>query len=174
MIRSLPSWIFSLPNFLKSYGGQRRSERSYLARKKEAEKRNQIHLSQLDKSSAIVKEWRGAHYYVHIELSPNRDKMQFAIDWRGHQIRPSAVKKDDDEIIYCRYATTLVTSEVFNPEQEAREIYMTVILPDTAFISRFAIELGGQLFVAYVREKENAWREYQEAVSQGKTAGKKV
>ena len=100
--------------------------------------------------------------------------MQFAIDWRGHQIRPSAVKKDDDEIIYCRYATTLVTSEVFNPEQEAREIYMTVILPDTAFISRFAIELGGQLFVAYVREKENAWREYQEAVSQGKTAGKKV
>ena len=49
---------------------------------------------------------------------------------------------------------------------------MTVILPDTAFISRFAIELGGQLFVAYVREKENAWREYQEAVSKGKTAGK--
>ena len=71
----------------------------------------------------------------------------------------------------CRYATTLVTSEVFNPESEAREIYLTVILPETAFISRFAIELEGQLFVAYVKEKENAWREYQEAVSQGKTAG---
>ena len=69
------------------------------------------------------------------------------------------------------YATTLVTSEVFNPESEAREIFLTVILPETAFISRFAIELDGQLFVAYVKEKENAWREYQEAVSQGKTAG---
>lgn len=64
-----------------------------------------------------------------------------------------------------------MTSEVYNPESRAREIYLTVILPDTAFISRFAIELGGQLFVAYVREKENAWREYQDAVSQGKTAG---
>jgi len=73
--------------------------------------------------------------------------------------------------IRYRYATTLVTSEVYNPETRAREIFLTVILPETAFISRFAIELGGQLFVAEVREKENAWREYQEAVSQGKTAG---
>ena len=64
-----------------------------------------------------------------------------------------------------------MTSEVYNPETRAREIFLTVILPETAFISRFAIELGGQLFVAEVREKENAWREYQEAVSQGKTAG---
>ena len=64
-----------------------------------------------------------------------------------------------------------MTSEVYNPEQRAREIYLTVILPDTAFISRFAIEIGGQLFVAYVKEKEEAWKTYQEAVSQGKTAG---
>jgi hypothetical protein len=39
------------------------------------------------------------------------------------------------------------------------------------WFSRFAIEVGGQLFVAYVKEKEAAWREYQEAVSEGKTAG---
>ena len=64
-----------------------------------------------------------------------------------------------------------MTSEVYNPETRAREIFLTVIFPEPAFISRFAIELGGQLFVAEVREKENAWREYQEAVSQGKTAG---
>ena len=64
-----------------------------------------------------------------------------------------------------------MTSEVFNPEQRAREIYMTVILPDTAFISRFALDIGGQLFVAYVKEKEEAWKTYQEAVSEGKTAG---
>ena len=70
-----------------------------------------------------------------------------------------------------RYATTLITSRVFNPEDSAREIFLTVILPETAFISRFAIEVGGQLFVAYVKEKEAAWREYQEAISEGKTAG---
>jgi len=67
-----------------------------------------------------------------------------------------------------------VTSEVYNPENRAREIFLTVILPETAFISRFAIEIGGQLFVAYVREKEKAWREYQEAVGEGKTAGKQL
>ena len=70
-----------------------------------------------------------------------------------------------------RYATTLVTSEVHNPEPGAREIFMTVILPDTAFISRFAIEVSGQLFVAFVKEKEEAWREYQSAVEKGRTAG---
>ena len=64
-----------------------------------------------------------------------------------------------------------MTSEVRNSESEAREIFLTVILPDTAFISRFAIEVGGQLFVAYVKEKTEAWREYQDAVQKGKTAG---
>lgn len=74
-------------------------------------------------------------------------------------------------ITFDRYATTLVTSEVRNPEHEAREVFLTVILPDTAFISRFAIEVGGQLFVAYVKEKTEAWKEYQSAVATGKTAG---
>ncbi len=86
-------------------------------------------------------------------------------DLLGHPIRHYLFS------IFFRYATTLVTSQVFNPESKAREVYMTVILPETAFISRFAIEVGGQLFVAYVKEKEDAWKEYQEAVSQGKTAG---
>lgn len=99
------------------------------------------------------------------------DKMQFGIT----NVPNRSIKVYDyfsNYVFCCRYATTLMTSEVYNPESRAREIYLTVILPDTAFISRFAIELGGQLFVAYVREKENAWREYQDAVSQGKTAGK--
>ncbi len=58
-----------------------------------------------------------------------------------------------------------------NPELEPREVFLTAILPDTAFISRFAIQVGSELFVAFVKEKEAAWREYQEAVQQGKTAG---
>ena len=70
-----------------------------------------------------------------------------------------------------RYATTLVTSKVENPESRSREIFLTVILPETAFISRFAIELGGKYFFGKVQKKENAWIEYQEAVSEGRTAG---
>jgi hypothetical protein len=34
------------------------------------------------------------------------------------------------------------------------------------------MEIDGELFVAYVKEKDDAWREYQEAISDGKTAGK--
>ncbi len=64
-----------------------------------------------------------------------------------------------------------MTSSVRNVEPRAREVFLTVVLPETAFISRFAIEVEGQLFVAYVREKEAAWREYQQAVTRGRTAG---
>ena len=65
----------------------------------------------------------------------------------------------------------MVTNKVKNPESRSREIFLTVILPETAFISRFAIELGGQFFFGKVQKKENAWIEYQEAVSEGRTAG---
>ena len=51
---------------------------------------------------------------------------------------------------------------------------MSVILPETAFISRFAIQVEDQVFVAFVKEKEDAWRQYQDAVTKGKTAGKWV
>ena len=51
---------------------------------------------------------------------------------------------------------------------------MSVILPETAFISRFAIQVEDQVFVAFVKEKEDAWRQYQDAVTKGKTAGKNL
>ena len=72
---------------------------------------------------------------------------------------------------YYRYATTLITSKVANPENTSREVFMSVILPETAFISRFVIQVEDQVFVAFVKEKEDAWRQYQDAVTKGKTAG---
>ena len=74
-------------------------------------------------------------------------------------------------IPYFRYATTLITSKVANPQNYSREVFMSVILPETAFISRFAIQVEDQVFVAFVKEKEDAWRQYQDAVTKGKTAG---
>ena len=44
-----------------------------------------------------------------------------------------------------RYATTLITSKVSNPENTSREVFMSVILPETAFISRFAIQVEEQV-----------------------------
>jgi len=73
--------------------------------------------------------------------------------------------------IRSRYASTLVTSEVENTEDDAREVFFNVILPDTAFISRFAMEIDGVFYIAEVREKEEAWKKYKEAVKKGSAAG---
>merc|ERR1719474_758148 len=73
--------------------------------------------------------------------------------------------------IRSRYASTLVTSEVENTEEVAREVFFNVILPETAFISRFAMEIDGVYYVAQVKEKEEAWKQYKEAVEKGSTAG---
>jgi len=73
--------------------------------------------------------------------------------------------------IRSRYASTLVSSTVENTEAVAREVFFSVFLPETAFISRFAMEIEGIFYVAEVREKEEAWRKYKDAVEEGKTAG---
>ncbi|XP_040572273.1 inter-alpha-trypsin inhibitor heavy chain H3 [Lepeophtheirus salmonis] len=79
------------------------------------------------------------------------------------------VKVETD--IRFRYAITLISDKVHNSKNYSREVYLTLILPETAFISRFAIEVDGQLYVAYVKEKEAALKIYQDAVDSGKTAG---
>jgi len=73
--------------------------------------------------------------------------------------------------IRSRYASTLISSQVENTEEEPREIFFSVFLPESAFISRFAMEIEGIFYVAEVKEKEDAWRKYKEAVKEGKTAG---
>eukprot|EP00092_Neocalanus_flemingeri_P002183 GFUD01002323.1.p1 GENE.GFUD01002323.1~~GFUD01002323.1.p1 ORF type:complete len:676 (-),score=217.81 GFUD01002323.1:157-2109(-) len=73
--------------------------------------------------------------------------------------------------IRSRYASTLVTSEVENTEEVAREVFFNVILPETAFISRFAMEIDGVYYIAEVKEKEEAWKKYKEAVEKGSAAG---
>ena len=70
-----------------------------------------------------------------------------------------------------RYAITLCQNTVVNQEEEAQEVEFVTILPEEAFISRFAIESGEELYHANVKEKEEAELIYKEAVSTGKTAG---
>merc|ERR1712032_794848 len=75
--------------------------------------------------------------------------------------------------IRSRYASTLVTHTVENPASEAKEVSFNLLLPDTAFVSRFAMVIGEEVFLAEVQEKKQALETYNEAVSKGQSAGKK-
>jgi len=73
--------------------------------------------------------------------------------------------------IRSRYASTLVTHTVENTGSEAKEVSFNLLLPDTAFVSRFAMLVGGEVFLAEVQEKKKAVETYNQAVSKGQSAG---
>uniref|UniRef100_A0A0P5EGD8 Uncharacterized protein n=1 Tax=Daphnia magna TaxID=35525 RepID=A0A0P5EGD8_9CRUS len=72
--------------------------------------------------------------------------------------------------IRLRYASTKVTSKVANPADKAQEATFHVVLPDTAFISSFLMEIDGKVYKASVKEKEEAQTDYQNAVDAGLSA----
>ncbi|XP_046987074.1 inter-alpha-trypsin inhibitor heavy chain H4-like [Schistocerca americana] len=69
-----------------------------------------------------------------------------------------------------RYAKTVVTSRVANTANVSREISFDAVLPETAFVSGFVIEMDGKAYEAYVKGKEEAREEYQQAVQAGQGA----
>jgi len=106
----------------------------------------------------IVREERGRYKR---EVGPHIDK-------KYRRLEHSIMVQAD---IRSRYASTLVTSEVENTEEVAREVFFNVILPETAFISRFAMEIDGVYYIAEVKEKAEAWKQYKDAVEKGSAAG---
>lgn len=90
---------------------------------------------------------------------------------RREAILPPRHKIDIQAEIRSRYASTLVTHTVENTASEAKEISFNLLLPDTAFVSRFAMVVGGEVFLAEVEEKKKAVETYKEAVSKGQSAG---
>ncbi|KAL0281326.1 UNVERIFIED_CONTAM: hypothetical protein PYX00_002347 [Menopon gallinae] len=70
-----------------------------------------------------------------------------------------------------RYAKTLIESKILNPADVAQEVFFNVIIPESAFISGFAMEIDGKVYEAYVKEKQEAQKVYDTAVKQGITAG---
>lgn len=59
-----------------------------------------------------------------------------------------------------RFANTTVASKVRNLAQKSQEVTFSVVLPETAFISGFIMEVDGKNYTAYVKEKEEAKRDY--------------
>ncbi|XP_047439699.1 inter-alpha-trypsin inhibitor heavy chain H3-like [Mugil cephalus] len=73
--------------------------------------------------------------------------------------------------VASRFAHTVMTSVAVNKANVSQEIFFEVELPKTAFISNFSMEIEGQVYVGEVKEKEKAKKQYEKAVSSGKTAG---
>ncbi|KAF4523726.1 hypothetical protein B566_EDAN011590 [Ephemera danica] len=73
--------------------------------------------------------------------------------------------------IRARYARTLITSRVANPASRAQEVTFQVTIPETAFVSKFNMEVNGEIMEGKVRERSQAKQEYHQAVQSGQTAG---
>ncbi|XP_024215820.1 inter-alpha-trypsin inhibitor heavy chain H3 isoform X4 [Halyomorpha halys] len=73
--------------------------------------------------------------------------------------------------IKYKYATTLVSSRILNPANVSQEVNFRVTLPQEAFITRFVMVIKGEPYEAYIKEKEEAKKDYDAAVSAGQSAG---
>ncbi|XP_056461170.1 inter-alpha-trypsin inhibitor heavy chain H3-like [Gadus chalcogrammus] len=73
--------------------------------------------------------------------------------------------------VASRFAHTVMTSSALNKANSSQEIFFEVDLPKTAFITNFSMEIEGQIYVGVVNEKEKAKKQYEKAVSSGRTAG---
>ncbi|XP_060854515.1 inter-alpha-trypsin inhibitor heavy chain H3-like [Rhopalosiphum padi] len=72
--------------------------------------------------------------------------------------------------IKYRYAKTVVSSRVANKGNTSHEVQFYVTLPESAFVSKFLMEINEKVYEAYVKEKKEAKEEYIAAVNSGQTA----
>ncbi|XP_052465333.1 inter-alpha-trypsin inhibitor heavy chain H3-like [Carassius gibelio] len=73
--------------------------------------------------------------------------------------------------VTSRYATTVITSRVANTLNESQEIQFEVKIPKNAFISKFRMTIEGKTYDGVVKGKEEAQKQYNQAVSRGQSAG---
>ncbi|KAM7336435.1 hypothetical protein ACRRTK_004928 [Alexandromys fortis] len=73
--------------------------------------------------------------------------------------------------VTSRFAHYVITSQVVNSADEAREVAFDVEIPKTAFISDFAITADGNAFIGDIKDKVSAWKQYRKAAISGENAG---
>merc|ERR1719495_2073477 len=73
--------------------------------------------------------------------------------------------------VQFRYAKTVVESVVRNPDTIAQLASFVVVIPDSAFVSAFSMEIAGEEYKARVEEKEEAEKAFEKALTRGRTAG---
>jgi uncharacterized protein YegL len=90
------------------------------------------------------------------------------------QTPPEIVDVDIRSDIQFRYAKTVVKTYIKNPSiSTSQEVEFNMVLPESAFISNFTIQIIGedQVYVSQVAKKEEAKQKYEEAVGRGQSAG---
>lgn len=65
-----------------------------------------------------------------------------------------------DANVTNRFAKTLVTSKLKNLDEASQEASFAVVLPESAYISGFVMEIDGKQYEAYIKEKEEAKKIY--------------
>nr|XP_025740883.1 inter-alpha-trypsin inhibitor heavy chain H1 isoform X2 [Callorhinus ursinus] len=73
--------------------------------------------------------------------------------------------------VTSRFAHYVITSQVVNSANEAKEVAFDVEIPKTAFISDFAITADGNAFIGDIKDKVSAWKQYRKAAISGENAG---
>ncbi|XP_054451027.1 inter-alpha-trypsin inhibitor heavy chain H1 [Pteronotus mesoamericanus] len=73
--------------------------------------------------------------------------------------------------VTSRFAHYVITSQVFNTADKAKEVSFDVEIPKTAFISDFAITTNGKAFFGQIKEKSIAHKQYRKAAISGENAG---
>ncbi|XP_010641382.1 inter-alpha-trypsin inhibitor heavy chain H1 isoform X2 [Fukomys damarensis] len=73
--------------------------------------------------------------------------------------------------VTSRFAHYVITSQVVNTADEAREVAFEVEIPKTAFISDFAITANKNTFIGDIKDRVTAWKQYRKAAISGENAG---
>ncbi|XP_011376722.1 inter-alpha-trypsin inhibitor heavy chain H1 [Pteropus vampyrus] len=73
--------------------------------------------------------------------------------------------------VTSRFAHYVITSQVVNSANEAKQVAFDVEIPKTAFISDFAITANGKAFIGDIKDKVTAWKQYRKAAISGENAG---
>ncbi|XP_036911674.1 inter-alpha-trypsin inhibitor heavy chain H1 [Sturnira hondurensis] len=73
--------------------------------------------------------------------------------------------------VTSRFAHYVITSQVVNTADKAREVGFDVEIPKTAFISDFAITTNGKAFIGDIKDKATAWKQYRKVAISGENAG---
>ncbi|OWK02409.1 ITIH1 [Cervus elaphus hippelaphus] len=73
--------------------------------------------------------------------------------------------------VTSRFAHYVITSQVINSADTAKEVSFNVEIPKTAFISDFAITADENTFTGDIKDKVTAWKQYRKAAISGENAG---
>uniref|UniRef100_A0A8C2YMF9 Inter-alpha-trypsin inhibitor heavy chain H3 n=1 Tax=Chinchilla lanigera TaxID=34839 RepID=A0A8C2YMF9_CHILA len=73
--------------------------------------------------------------------------------------------------VTSRFAHNVITTRAVNRADKAKEVFFDAELPKTGFITNFTLTIDGVTYPGNIKEKEVAKKQYEKAVSQGKTAG---